>query len=409
MGSSMDITQAIINDPFVPISVPVPPAKTNVVLSGLLVSWKDVFPLCDHTSRAGTTFVEIKGTMTHPLIRRLGECGAAFAGFTQSTELSFSVLGENEASGSLCNPWSEVPRLAGGSSVGSALSVVEGRCGASIGTDSGGSVRLPAAWCGLVGFKPTQNRAWSDGTIGFSESLDTVGILGRDIATVERIYRCMNPSTDSHTAPNFQIPTMPQQFQVEAGVTGAWQETKTRLEMAGISVSKFSADIFAAVMAHRKNFRSLANLEGSLRWRETILTAGNLPSKRLRDWAANQPCAISLEEIEAIVEARNVLIREFNNTMGPNTILIMPTSPILPPLFSDIRTKNQYDSHYCASHAYLWPFNELDAPAIVLPTGWTKGGLPTSIQLAAAQGEDALLLKAAEAVFQILTHKSKLK
>jgi len=151
---------------------PLPP------LAGLPISIKDLFDVAGETTRAGS-----KVLASHPpaardaeVVTRLRKAGAVIVGKTNMTEFAFSGLGINPHYGTPLNPWDRAARrIPGGSSSGAAVSVTDGMAAAAIGTDTGGSVRIPAALCGLTGFKPTARRVPLDGAVPLSVSLDSIG------------------------------------------------------------------------------------------------------------------------------------------------------------------------------------------------------------------------------------------
>src|SRR4051794_27927178 len=145
-------------------------------LAGVPISIKDLFDVAGETTLAGS-----KALVGYPpagrdaeVVARLKRAGAVIVGKTNMTEFAFSGLGLNPHYGTPRNPWDrERGRIPGGSSSGAAVSVTDGMAVAAIGTDTGGSVRIPAALCGLVGFKPTAARIPREGVLPLSETLDS--------------------------------------------------------------------------------------------------------------------------------------------------------------------------------------------------------------------------------------------
>ena len=152
--------------------------------AGIPVSVKDVFDVRGQVTRAGSRALD-RGPAERDAtaVARWRRAGLVFVGRTNMTEFAYSGLGVNPHYGTPANPWDRPRRrIPGGSSSGAAVSISDGMAHGALGTDTGGSVRIPAALCGLVGFKPTQSRVPRDGTVPLSSTLDSVGVLGRTVA-----------------------------------------------------------------------------------------------------------------------------------------------------------------------------------------------------------------------------------
>jgi aspartyl-tRNA(Asn)/glutamyl-tRNA(Gln) amidotransferase subunit A len=152
-------------------------------LAGLPVSIKDLFDVKGEPTLAGSTALDDAPPATQDAvaIARLKAAGAVIIGRTNMTEFAFSGVGINPHYGTPGNPWDRL-RIPGGSSSGAAVALADGQCVVALGTDTGGSVRIPAALCGLVGFKPTQARVPRDGAFPLSTTLDSIGPLANSVA-----------------------------------------------------------------------------------------------------------------------------------------------------------------------------------------------------------------------------------
>jgi aspartyl-tRNA(Asn)/glutamyl-tRNA(Gln) amidotransferase subunit A len=152
-------------------------------LAGLPVAIKDLFDVAGEVTRAGSKALADAAPATHDaaIVARLKAAGAVLVGRTNMTEFAFSGVGINPHYGTPGNPFDRT-RIPGGSSSGSAVAVADGFAAVAIGTDTGGSVRIPAALCGLVGLKPTQRRVPLAGTLPLSSTLDSIGPVGRSVA-----------------------------------------------------------------------------------------------------------------------------------------------------------------------------------------------------------------------------------
>lgn len=163
-------------------------------LEGLPVSIKDLFDIRGQVTTAGSRVLadEPPAAADAPAIARLRASGAVLVGRTNMTEFAFSGLGLNPHYGTPANPWDrETRRIPGGSSAGAAVSVADGMATVGIGSDTGGSVRIPSGLCGLAGFKPTARRVPTAGACALSTTLDSIGPLAPTIACAARVHQVM--------------------------------------------------------------------------------------------------------------------------------------------------------------------------------------------------------------------------
>src|SRR5208282_5553394 len=153
-------------------------------LDGAIVSIKDLFDVAGEPTRAGSKILAEEAapaSVDAVVVRRLREAGAVIVAKTNMTEFAYSAVGANPHFGTPGNP-SDRGRVPGGSSAGAAVAVADGMCEIAIGSDTGGSVRIPAALCGIVGFKPSRQRIPTEGAFPLSFTLDSIGPLGRSVA-----------------------------------------------------------------------------------------------------------------------------------------------------------------------------------------------------------------------------------
>ncbi|MCP1167201.1 amidase family protein [Limimaricola litoreus] len=167
-------------------------ARLDGPLAGALVSVKGLFDVAGEVTHAGTRFLETgpAARSDAPAVARLRAKGAVMVGHTAMSELAYSGLGLNDHHGTADNPaWPG--RIPGGSTSGGAASVAAGLADVAIGSDTGGSLRIPAAFCGLTGFKPSQSSVPRTGTVPLSDSLDSLGPIARDVASCAATWRAM--------------------------------------------------------------------------------------------------------------------------------------------------------------------------------------------------------------------------
>lgn len=163
------------------------------LLAGLPISVKDLFDVAGSVTTAGSALLRdaAEATTDATSVRRLRDAGAIIVGRTNMSEFAYSGLGVNPHYGTPANPYAK-DRVAGGSSSGAAVSVASGACVAALGTDTGGSIRIPAAWCGLAGFKPTARSVPQAGVFPLSRSLDSVGPIALTADCCSILYEILS-------------------------------------------------------------------------------------------------------------------------------------------------------------------------------------------------------------------------
>lgn len=176
-------------------------------LKGLRLAVKDLFAIAGYANSAGNPdwlAQQPVATTTAPLVKQLLESGCELVGLTLTDELAYSLMGNNVHYGRLVNP-AAAERFTGGSSSGSAVAVAAGLADIGLGTDTGGSIRVPASFCGLYGLRPTHGALDSEGLIGLAPSFDTPGWMTRDLASLKRVAEQL--LTDQPSAPpeGFQL------------------------------------------------------------------------------------------------------------------------------------------------------------------------------------------------------------
>jgi len=315
-------------------------------------------------------------------VTRLEEAGYAIVGKTNLHEFAYGITSDNPHYGAVVNPL-DPGRIPGGSSGGSAAALAAGLCEAALGTDSAGSIRLPAACCGVVGFKPTHGLVAADGVFPLAPSFDTVGPMARSVSGCVEMMRAFAPEA---------VPEGPVDLgDVRAAL--AWAESadalvRARVEEAAALFPRLTRIDFAlsgaldpafmveAADVHRELFAEHADLYGE-----------NVRRKLERAFAvAPEDVAASRAEREAYRERSLEALDGFD-------VLLTPTMPMVaPPVgIGDLALRERMIS-------LTRPLNGLGWPALALPCGPAENGLPASLQIAARPGDDALVLAVGEAV-----------
>jgi aspartyl-tRNA(Asn)/glutamyl-tRNA(Gln) amidotransferase subunit A len=259
-------------------------------LDGAIVSIKDLFDVAGETTRAGSkALADAPPASTDaPIVRRLREAGAIIVGKTNMSEFAFTGIGANPHYGTPGNP-DDRDRVPGGSSSGAAVAVADEMCEISIGTDTGGSTRIPAALCGVVGYKPTKARISTRGAFPLSPTLDSIGPLARSVnlcAQADSILAGEKPwELEGSAIAGFRL-GIPQGLPLEdldAIVAGQFESSVTRLGRAGATLSDIEFSIFDD-MARVQSPATIATVEAYQIHRERILARGDwrrCPGRRL--------------------------------------------------------------------------------------------------------------------------------
>jgi amidase len=364
-------------------------------LAGLTFAAKDLFDVALHPTGGGNP----DWARAHPVPRRhawavetLLDAGAALVGKTVTDEVSLGILGENPFDGTPGNP--RAPgRVPGGSSAGSAAAVAAGLCDFALGTDTGGSVRVPASFCGIFGIRPTHGRLDLSGMMAQAPSSDTAGWFARDAETFARVSAALLGEAIPEALPSRLV---------IAGDAFALAEPETAAALAPL-VARLRALIGAAheeamappgLAAWARAQRTLQPWEAWQTFREWIDRA----NPRFQFSVARNLALAA--QIPAGERAWAALVREeakgrMRQLLPPGTILCLPTTPFpAPPCGQPLAILDPLRDRITAlcAHGGL-----TGVPQVSIP-GATAGGLPVGLSLVAARGSDALLVAVARAL-----------
>ncbi len=307
-------------------------------LAGIPVSIKDLCDIAGLTTQAGSPTMRNAPPAERdaPVVARLRAAGAVIMGTTNMTEFAVGGLGLNPHFGDCRNPFDrETGRVPGGSSSGAAISVTDGMAAAGLGTDTAGSVRIPAAFCGLAGFKPTIGRIPTDGVFPLSTTLDSVGPLAPTLAccaVVDAIFAAEDPTPPPplpHDGLRFGIPNALVTDKREPAVAQAFEKSVTRLSEAGVRIENVAMpDLAELATVGRVRFPSM--VEGYAIHRDRLENALELMDPRISDrlLAGGQ---ISGPDYYDILRYRDDLIARTEPITARFDAVIMPTLPITAP------------------------------------------------------------------------------
>ncbi len=381
-------------------------------LHGIPISLKDNIYTEDVRTTAGSRILG-KFVPQHDaaIVAKLKEAGAVILGKTNMHEFAYGVTSNNPHYGPVHNPW-DLSRIPGGSSGGSAAAVAAGLCYGSIGTDTGGSIRIPAALCGVVGLKPTLGRVSADGVIPLSPRLDCVGPLARTVHDValllEPILDLVKgeprlPSSRRLSAKPLKFTLgVPREFffdVISEEVRFVFEETLRVLKKQGGQLKDISLPLL----------NETEDAGNQIAWAEAThyhQQAGWFPS-RVADYGDDVRSRLEMgTKVSATVylsalDLRHEFLEQFHVSLegaGVDAVAV-PTTPIAAPLIGceSIRLGDKDHSTRALLLRPNRPANLVGVPAITVPCGFTPSALPVGLQLFGAVTDEHLLLQIAHA------------
>ena len=383
--------------------------QTRSPIDGLPISVKDLFDVAGSVTRAGSVALNDAppAQVSALVVQRLAAAGAVIIGRTNMTEFAYSGLGINPHYGTPRNPWDRtVGRIPGGSSSGAAVSVSDGMAVAGIGSDTGGSIRIPAALCGLTGFKPTAKRVSLQGVLPLSTQLDSIGAISNSVACCATLDAIMAGEEIVPLTPfalrglRLAVPTTLVLDGMDSDVAAAFANARRRLQNAGALIEEIEIPEFAALAA--------INAKSGFTGAEAYAWHRNLIAERA---AAYDPRVISRilrgKEMSAadlidLFAARKQWIAAVEQKISGYDALLMPTVPIVAPIITELEASDE--AYYKANGLILRNpsvINFLDGCALSLPCH-AKGEAPVGLMLAAAGGNDRKILEIGLAVEALL-------
>jgi aspartyl-tRNA(Asn)/glutamyl-tRNA(Gln) amidotransferase subunit A len=372
------------------------------------VSVKDLFDIAGLPTTAGSVVLADAppALVDAPAVRRLREAGAVVVGRTNMTEFAYSGIGQNPHHGIPRNPYDrEIGRIPGGSSSGAAISVTDGMCAVAIGTDTGGSVRIPAALTGLVGWKPTADRVPREGLIPLSPTLDSVGPLARsvaDVAFVDAVLAGETPAPLPPRSPSGLRLLAPQNLVLEAmdaGVAAAYASALERLREAGVTVVEADfSPLESLAYIHRR-----ATFGGAESWawhRDLLAREGHRYDPRVRV-RIEMGEGITPEDVETLVRERAAWRESVREASLGFDALVWPTVPIVAPRIAELATERGFSRLNSLVLRNTFIVNFLDGCATSLPCQ-PPGALPVGLMVVGGRNDDAAILSISSALEPVL-------
>ena len=341
--------------------------------SGSVVAVKDLVDVAGMVTTAGGVILPREPAAEDaPVVRRLRNEGCVIVGKTNLHEWAFGVTSTNPHYGAVRNPH-DPERVPGGSSGGSAVAVAAGMCDWAVGSDTGGSIRIPASFCGVVGFKPTLGSVGMQGVIPLSRSLDTLGPMAADVATAARAFTMMSGETIAVR------PTREPRLGIPAGWVSDLDEQTSRawkLVSAGLPEVEFVDRLPLYDLG-----LTILLVEAAVYHRRWI---AEFPEKYGADVLSNlrRGLEVLAVDFDEAIAAWPLLREEAMNAMRDVDALVLPATAVVAPLIGVGTEVREPVTRYTR------PFNTTGQPVVCLPA--PVRGLPVGIQVVGKTNSDAI-------------------
>jgi aspartyl-tRNA(Asn)/glutamyl-tRNA(Gln) amidotransferase subunit A len=376
-------------------------------LDGMLVSLKDLFDVAGEVTTAGSIVLRDAppAAKDAAVVSRLRRAGAVIIGKTAMVEFAFSGLGLNPHYGTPGNAV-DPARIPGGSSSGAGVSVAEGTCEIAIGSDTGGSVRIPAAFNGVIGFKPTARRVPLDGVFPLAPSLDSIGPLARnvqDCAFADAVMAGEEPyALDPYPLAGLRIgvPRGRLFTETEGMVEEAFEKALGLLGRAGARIADYDIDDLLRAMREATAHASIASIEATEIHADWLVTRAGDIDPRVHHWLARSS-AVPAHAYLRTMRRRRALIEAMDRRLAAVDVLALPTTaitaPLIAPLEADEALYNDADRLILRNTQMA---NQFDLTSISLPLPHHER--PIGLMLVARHGSDRRLLEIAAGIEAIL-------
>lgn len=379
-------------------------------IAGIPISIKDMLDVEGEVTLAGTKALDDAppAARDSPVVQRLKSAGAVLVGRTNMAQFAFSIVGLNPHFGTPGNPWDRT-RIPGGSSSGAAVSVADGMATAAIGSDTVGSIRAPAALCGVVGFKPTQRSVPRQGAIPLSITLDTIGPLAKTVEDCARVFGVI--SGEPHrVVPSIAVsrlrvgvPRTRVLDGLDPDVSRAFSDACTLISRAQSWLAEANFEYFEEIES--RNACGVIEYVDALAWHRG---QNDLLARRGHDYDPNvrsrveKGATVAAFEYAGMLERRKELIEIFDRDTRPFDVLILPTVSMVAPTMEQCERDESKVRMSLLRNPSL--FNFLDRPAITIPVQ-RPGNAPVGLMVVGERDQDWHLLgvaKALEKLFRTL-------
>ena len=370
-------------------------------LDGVIVSIKDLFDVAGEPTRAGSKILAEEAAPAVSdavVVQRLRAAGAVIAAKTNMSEFAYSGLGANPHFGTPGNP-RDRKRVPGGSSAGAPVAVADGMCDIAIGTDTGGSVRIPAALCGLVGFKPSRQRVPTDGAFPLSKTLNSIGPICKSVEDCAKADAIMAAERFVPLEPialaglRFGIAEGLPLDRLDETVSAVFASAIKRLDGAGVHITHETIPLFGEMVA--------VNDRGGVVPPEACVVHRDRLRRRAADFDPNvrvrieRGCAIAEADYDGMMRDRARLVRAMDARLSEVDVLVMPTAAIVAPTIAEVVDPAVFAARNAAVLRNTSIINFFDLCAISLPL---PAELPVGLMAVVRNGQDRRLLRIAAAI-----------
>ncbi len=376
-------------------------------LDGAIFTIKDLYDVAGEVTRAGSKAIAADGKIAArdaPVVARLRAAGAVIVAKTNMVEFAFSGVGLNPHFGTPGNP-ADRSRVPGGSTSGGAVAVADGMCEITLGSDTGGSTRLPAALCGIVGWKPSKQRITTEGAVPISSTLDSIGPLARTVqecADTDAV--CAGEKPEPIAAIDLKnirlgIAAGPPLSRLDETVSARWNDALEALRKSGATLTQEELpqlDDMARVNAKG----GIVPAEGITIHRDLFSRRGAEIDPMIRT-RFERALKIPEADYKWMIGERANLIGAMDARLRDLDALIMPTSPIVAPAIAEMQEPEIFlrNNALLLSNTSIGNFFDLCGISLPLPR---NGGLPVGLMLLARNGQDRRLFAVAAAVERLL-------
>ena len=377
-------------------------------LDGVPIAWKDLFDFKGLQTQGGSKLLENNKPAQHDAhtVSLAKSAGLIQLGKTSTVEFALGGLGTNNNFAMPENAiMKDCPRVPGGSSAGSGVALANNLCAASIGTDTGGSVRIPSAWNKLIGLKTSFGKVSLDGVLPLSSSLDTVGPLTKSMKDTSLLYSILS------NQPYFQFNNISLNNTKILVVKGIpWKDCDINIENvcekaiekisnAGVKIIEKKVSAIEEMHEILSEHGTTVAYEGYLQWKHLIEKHRDLMDINVLNRML-QGKLMKTDSIKIVKDAQKNLSQKLYYSLNDYDCILMPTIPILPPKIKDVTSNEKlYDKYNMLALRNTRIGNVLPMCSITLPC---PGDLPIGLMLSMPIGKDKKLINLAETIFNII-------
>ncbi len=376
--------------------------------AGIPVSVKDLFDIKGQVTRAGSRALDdsAPAEADAPVVARLKRAGFIVIGRTNMTEFAYSGIGINPHFGTPKSAWNrKVGHVPGGSSSGAGVSIADGMAFGALGTDTGGSCRIPAAFNGIVGYKPTQRRMPLDGGVPLSFSLDSYGPLANSVACCAVLDAVLADEEIEPITPRpvkgmrLAVPTTVALDDLDDAVAATFERALAALSRAGALIERIEVPelLDVGVMNAKGGFAAAE----SYAWhRYLIVSKGDMYDPRVSARILRGEGFPAADYID-LLEARRSFIARTGQRIAPYDAMVLPTTANTPPVIADLADDKAFATQNLRALRNCTLINVLDGCAISLPAH-REGEVPVGLMLAASGGSDRRIFELAAAMESVI-------